>query len=58
MKVINGAYVSKGDLLGVICSPFEKQEHQILSTVDGYIIGINNHPVVNQGEALFHIGME
>ena len=58
MKVINGAYVSKGDLLGEICSPFEKQEHQILSTVDGYIIGINNHPVVNQGEALFHIGME
>lgn len=58
MKVVNGAYVSKGDLLGVICSPFEKQEHQILSTVDGYIIGINNHPVVNQGEALFHIGME
>jgi len=42
----------------VICSPFERQEHQILSTVDGYIIGINNHPVVNQGEALFHIGME
>jgi len=58
MKVVNGAYVSKGDLLGVICSPFEKQEHQILATVDGHIIGINNHPIVNQGEALIHIGME
>jgi predicted deacylase len=58
MKVINGAYVSKGDLLGVVCSPFENIEHQILSNVDGYIIGINNHPVVNQGEALIHIGLE
>jgi hypothetical protein len=41
-----------------VCSPFENIEHQILSTVDGYIIGINNHPVVNQGEALIHIGLE
>ncbi|MFO0321521.1 MAG: succinylglutamate desuccinylase/aspartoacylase family protein [Bacteroidota bacterium] len=58
MKVVNGAYVTKGDLLGVVCSPFEHEEHQIISTADGYIIGINNQPVVNQGEALIHIGLE
>lgn len=58
MNRINGSYVAKGDLLGVICNPFGEIEHQILSTADGYIIGINNQPVVNQGDALIHIGME
>jgi predicted deacylase len=58
MNASNGAYVNKDDLLGVICNPFGNIEHQILSTVDGYIVGINNQPVVNQGDALIHLGME
>lgn len=58
MNANNGAYVSKGDLLGVICNPFGEIEHKILSTADGYIVGVNNQPVVNQGDALVHIGME
>jgi hypothetical protein len=58
MNASNGAYVEKGDLLGVICNPFGGIEHQIRATADGYIVGINNQPVVNQGDALIHIGME
>ncbi len=58
MNKVNGSYVSKDDLLGVICNPFGNIEHKIFSTVDGYIVGINNQPVVNQGDALIHIGME
>ncbi|MDF2447682.1 MAG: succinylglutamate desuccinylase [Bacteroidota bacterium] len=58
MNAANGAYTSKGDLLGVICNPFGNIEHKILSSADGYIVGINNQPVVNQGDALIHIGME
>lgn len=58
MNASNGAYVNKDDLLGVICNPFGNIEHKILSTVDGYIVGINNQPVVNQGDALIHLGME
>jgi len=58
MNATNGAYVEKNDLLGVICNPFGSVEYKILSTVDGYIVGINNQPVVNQGDALIHIGME
>lgn len=58
MNVTNGAYVEKNDLLGVICNPFGSVEHKIVSSVDGYIVGINNQPVVNQGDALIHIGME
>ena len=58
MNASNGAYIEKGDLLGVICNPFGGIEHQIFATVDGYIVGVNNQPVVNQGDALIHIGME
>jgi uncharacterized protein len=58
MSVSNGAYVLKGDLLGVICNPFGAIENHIISTVNGYIVGINNQPVVNEGDALIHIGIE
>ena len=58
MNKINGAYVAKDDLLGVICNPFGGIEHKVLSTIDGYIVGINNQPVVNQGDALVHLGAE
>lgn len=58
MNKVNGAYVHKDDLLGVICNPFGEIDHKIFSTVDGYIVGINNQPVVNQGDALIHIGVE
>lgn len=58
MNKVNGAFVSKDDLLGVICNPFGDIEHKITSTVDGYIVGVNNQPLVNQGDALVHIGIE
>ena len=58
MNASNGAYVLKDDLLGVICNPFGDVENKIISSVDGYIIGINNQPVVNEGDALIHLGIE
>lgn len=58
MNATNGAYVEKNDLLGVVCNPFGSVEYKVLSSVDGYIVGINNQPVVNQGDALIHLGME
>lgn len=58
MNLGNGQHVKKDDLLGVIFSPFGESEEKILSPVTGYIVGINNQPVVNQGDALIHMGME
>jgi uncharacterized protein len=58
MNASNGAHVRKGDLLGVILNPFGETEEKIVASTDGYIVGINNHPVVNQGDALIHIGIE
>ncbi len=54
----NGAYVNKDEILGAICNPFGQVEARITSPFDGYIVGVNNHPVVNQGDALIHIGTE
>jgi predicted deacylase len=57
MSVSNGAPVAKGDLLGIVFNPFGATEEKIVSQVNGYIVGINNQPVVNQGDALIHIGL-
>lgn len=54
----NGAFVNKDEVLGAICNPYGQIETRMLSPIDGYIIGINNQPVVSQGDALIHIGSE
>jgi uncharacterized protein len=57
MSVSNGAPVSKGELLGIIFNPFGGTTDKLVSQVNGYIVGINNQPIVNQGDALIHIGL-
>lgn len=57
LVVENGAHVMKDDLLGMIVDPFGETEDRIISPVNGYIIGINNQPAVNQGDALIHLGV-
>jgi len=52
-----GDRVRQGDLLGLITSPFESSEADVTSTVDGIVIGVNNLPLVNEGEALFHVAL-
>ena len=55
---VNGAHILKGDIIGMICDPYGEHEEKLISPTDGYIVGMNNQPVVNQGDALIHIGME
>lgn len=50
-----GARVKKDDLLALIVDPYGEMELEIRSPVNGIVIGHNNIPVVNEGEALFHI---
>ena len=52
-----GQKVAKGETLGMICDPYGEVEHHILAPRAGYIVGLNNQPVVNQGDALIHIGI-
>jgi len=54
----SGCKVGVGEPLGAIRDPYGEFEVIIKATREGYIIGHNNAPVVNQGDALFHIGYQ
>lgn len=54
MKTL-GEPVHKNELMGVISDPFGKKEEEVRATANGIIIGRTNIPLVNEGEALFHI---
>lgn len=50
-----GARVEAGDTLGVISAPFSSQETVLTAATDGIVVCIHTLPLVNEGEALFHI---
>lgn len=50
-----GGRVKKGTLLGVVADPFGETEKQILANFSGIVIGRTNLPLVNEGDALYHI---
>ncbi len=53
-----GSFVEKNQVIGTISGPFGDMEMELISPEYGFIIGINNQPVVNEGDALIHIGVE
>jgi len=53
-----GQKVEKGVKLGSISDPFGNFEKEFKNNQEGYILNSNHAPVVNQGDALFHIGFE
>lgn len=50
-----GSYVEKGQLLATISDPYGKIEHKVKSPDLGYIINVNEAPIVYQGDAIYHI---
>jgi uncharacterized protein len=52
-----GSAVEKGMVLGLVADPYGDQRKQVKAPLSGHIIGMNTAPVVNQGDALFHLGM-
>ena len=52
----SGAFVKKGEPIGIINDPNGLKRVIVLANREGFIIGHNNAPVVNQGNALFNIG--
>jgi len=50
-----GQRVSKGQPMGIVASPFGTQEEEVIAPNSGIIIGQNNIPVVNEGDALYHL---
>jgi predicted deacylase len=50
-----GNRVKKDELLGVISNPFGGEKIEIRAKSTGIIIGMTMMPLVNNGDALFHI---
>lgn len=53
-----GSFFEKDEIIGTISDPYNKNEINVAAPENGFIIGINNKPVVHIGEALLHIGLE
>lgn len=56
--VNNGDEVEVGTVLGIVCDPYGEVERKIKSPMKGYVICVNESPLVNKGDAVFHIGVE
>ncbi|RYH09619.1 succinylglutamate desuccinylase/aspartoacylase family protein [Tropicimonas sp. IMCC6043] len=50
-----GEWVEADELLGIISDPFGETEVEARAATPGLIIGRTNLPVINEGDALFHI---
>lgn len=55
MKIPCGKHVEKGEYIATITDPYGKLRHKVKSPNEGYIININESPIVYQGDAIFHI---
>jgi hypothetical protein len=50
-----GQKVRKGQKLAMVADPFGESETAIVSPCSGIVICVNNLPLVNEGEAIYHI---
>jgi len=54
----NGTFVKKKEVLGVIQDPFGEFKKKIFTPFNCHIFCINKTPIVNKGDALFHLSIE
>lgn len=57
LEVALGSRVEEGQTVGKISDSIGENETKVVSPITGIVIGRNNLPVVNEGDALFHIAM-
>ncbi|MCB0342507.1 MAG: succinylglutamate desuccinylase/aspartoacylase family protein [Pseudobdellovibrionaceae bacterium] len=50
-----GDHVKKGDVLAIISDPFGSEPYEIKAESGGIVIGVSQIPLVNRGDAIFHI---
>jgi predicted deacylase len=53
-----GELIEKDQIVGTLTDPFGEFKEKIKSPSTGYVVGLNNNPVVNAGDALMHIGVD
>ncbi|MEM8999112.1 MAG: succinylglutamate desuccinylase/aspartoacylase family protein [Bacteroidota bacterium] len=57
-EVENGTAIAKGQILGLVTDTYAKRIKKIKAPFDGHVFCINYQAVVNQGDALFHVGRQ
>jgi len=55
-NIQSGELITKNQIIGNITDPFGSFNETLKSPSDGYVVGLNNNPVVNAGDALVHLG--
>ncbi|NLN24536.1 MAG: succinylglutamate desuccinylase/aspartoacylase family protein [Bacteroidetes bacterium] len=55
IKIPSDKHVEKGELLATITDPYGKMRFKVAAPNEGFIINVNQSPIVNQGDAIFHI---
>ncbi|MFN3996536.1 succinylglutamate desuccinylase/aspartoacylase family protein [Algoriphagus sp.] len=53
-----GESIKKGQIVAQISDPYGQVIVPVKANTNGFVIGLNNKPVVNVGDALVHIGRE
>ena len=48
-------HVEKGEILATITDPYGKMRHVVKASNDGYVINVNEAPIVYKGDAIFRI---
>ncbi|MDC3388748.1 succinylglutamate desuccinylase/aspartoacylase family protein [Flavobacteriaceae bacterium] len=55
-NIHNGKRIEKDQVLGYITDAYGNRSTLIKAPFDGAVLCVNNHPLISQGDALFHIG--
>jgi predicted deacylase len=56
-KVNLGDAVKSKQVIGYITDPFGDFKVPVKSTSNGFVIGLNNNPILHQGDAIIHVGI-
>jgi predicted deacylase len=55
-SVTLGDEIKKGQILAKISDPYGQVKIPVKAIHNGFVVGLNNNPVVNAGDALVHVG--
>ena len=58
VRIQNGDWITKKTVMGLITDPFGSFERKVYAPRDCYVFCVNISPIVNRGDALFHVSVE
>ncbi|WP_103069266.1 succinylglutamate desuccinylase/aspartoacylase family protein [Aquimarina sediminis] len=58
IKIPIGKHVEKDEILATITDPYGKMRHVVKASNEGYVINVNESPIVYKGDAIFRVTKE